>query len=582
LHDLFHPAKQSEQATAKEKTDENADSVSHRKSTPAHLESNRLRLMSLLAARFHSRPIKWLDCENGDCSPHAERHVQVEIAPVDDDSRFAEAVSLCADQLRACRIDKVIVDSKSAGTPDTYFVTSSETAPSETEMMIPLMVSDIDSAESPIPSAARAPLKGFLRGYIDPCMHNLLAAIGRNRLREGLNAELVCDQAITRAVVGESIADQISDLTKLSKNKTLSPCQRTASETFIAVLNDLTGSDKLSTDKAKADAAKLYRNLPDSMYRDEALKLLAAKTDSKTNLSNKPTEDSQALWGMAFITAIVIALLPVDLVFLVVLTRFWLAPKPTPPEGTDSAGFGSSEEPVVRYGWARTLAVYGWQMVSLILVLLFQLAAGINNEFESTLEALRTPLVRAFYELISNLIINSTVFFAYFKFFLPEGITFQDAFGLYWRTNRYSAKQLVLFGIAGWLAVDAVTAVCLSLLAFFHHPETPPGAPATLAKTVSAGAWFIIFVAECVLGPVFEELCFRGVLYRSLRTMWGVFPSLIVSSLLFAILHGEVAPWLLFHKFAVGAVNALMYEKTKSLTPAIISHCLNNTFVALI
>jgi membrane protease YdiL (CAAX protease family) len=79
-----------------------------------------------------------------------------------------------------------------------------------------------------------------------------------------------------------------------------------------------------------------------------------------------------------------------------------------------------------------------------------------------------------------------------------------------------------------------------------------------------------------------EELCFRGVLYRGLRASWGVFPSVIVSSLLFAVLHGELAPWLLFHKFAVGTLNALLFEKTKSLTPAIVLHCLNNLFLKFI
>jgi membrane protease YdiL (CAAX protease family) len=76
-----------------------------------------------------------------------------------------------------------------------------------------------------------------------------------------------------------------------------------------------------------------------------------------------------------------------------------------------------------------------------------------------------------------------------------------------------------------------------------------------------------------------EELCFRGVLYRGLRASWGIVPSLIVSSLWFAVLHNDFSPWLLFHKFAVGAVNALLYEKTKSLLPAVVSHCLNNIFL---
>ncbi|MFK9828025.1 CPBP family intramembrane glutamic endopeptidase, partial [Escherichia coli] len=85
------------------------------------------------------------------------------------------------------------------------------------------------------------------------------------------------------------------------------------------------------------------------------------------------------------------------------------------------------------------------------------------------------------------------------------------------------------------------------------------------ARSTSLIAALIIIINECVYGPLMEELCFRGVLYRGLRGVWDIVPSLIVSSLWFAVLHGELAPWLLFQKFAIAALNCLLFEKTKSL-----------------
>lgn len=586
LHELFHPAKHGEQTTASTTSAEVApdtpvqDENSQRRKSPKLLASNRLRLMTLLSGRFESRVTKWLDCENKQCQPNALTHVQVEIAPVSDESRFRDAVSLCGAELRVCWIDKVIVAAKSADKKSTYYVTSNETAPSESEMMIPLLVSDSSLSKSSSPIITRTGAMELLTGCIRPSMNNLLQAIARNKLRKKLDAELVFDEATTRAAMGESIESQINDLKHLSEDKERSSCQRRACEIFITILKDMTVTDKLPAKQIEDDAQRLLQNLPDSMYREEALNLLGSKSDTKVKLSNRTDEESQDLWGLAFTTLFFVALFPVSLVFLVILIKLLLAK--TTSSSSENAAQESNEPPTVRYGWARVLVVFGWQIFSIILVILFELALGIDNQFESTISALRNPLQRGVFELVSNLIINSTVFVAYFKYCLPERISFQDAFALHWRTKQYTAKQLILLGVVGWLAMNSVTDVSLGLLAFFHYPETPTGAPAMLAKTISVGASFTIFVAEAIFGPFVEELCFRGVLYRSLRTIWGVGPSLIVSSLLFAVLHCELAPWLLFHKFAVGAINALMYEKTKSLTPAIVSHCLNNIFVAIV
>lgn len=538
--------------------------------------------MTWLSVRFGSHINKWLDCENKPCERGALTHVQVEIAPVSDESRFRDAVSLCAAELRVCWIDKIIVAANGGDKKATYYVTSNETAPSESEMAIPLMVSDMRAPESSSAVIAQSGVKEFLTGCMRPCMNNLLAAIARNKQRTKPNAELVFDEATTRATIGESIEPQINDLKQLAGDKEQSGCERHASETFIALLKDMTSVDKLPAKQTEADAELLYQNLPDSMYREEALNLLESRSNTKVNLSNRTDDEKQELWGLAFITLLFAALFLVGLVFLVVLAKLLLTKTPTTNTSDKPDLQEDTEQTTVRYGLGRVLVVFGWQIFSIVLAILFQLALGIDNQFESTMSALRNPLQRGFFELISNMIINSTVLVVYFKYCLPDGISFQNAFALRWQTRQYPSKQLVWMGVVGWLAMNSLTVVSLGLLALFHYPETPTDTPAALAKTISLGAGFTIFVAETILGPFLEELCFRGVLYRSLRSMWGVGPSLIVSSLVFAVLHCELAPWLLFHKFAVGAINALTYEKTKSLTPAIVSHCLNNIFVAIV
>lgn len=85
-----------------------------------------------------------------------------------------------------------------------------------------------------------------------------------------------------------------------------------------------------------------------------------------------------------------------------------------------------------------------------------------------------------------------------------------------------------------------------------------------------------------------EELFYRGYLYTSLRKSWGVLPGAVISSALFGARHatqlGLVGPdfpwgaalsWALF-SFLAGCALCWLYEKTKSLTPAILAHYLLN------
>jgi len=77
-----------------------------------------------------------------------------------------------------------------------------------------------------------------------------------------------------------------------------------------------------------------------------------------------------------------------------------------------------------------------------------------------------------------------------------------------------------------------------------------------------------------VLGPLAEELIYRGLLYRIFRRHWGVMPSAVLSALIFGLAHGE--PWYIFGLVALGVVFALVYEFSGSLTTAAVAHAVHN------
>lgn len=82
------------------------------------------------------------------------------------------------------------------------------------------------------------------------------------------------------------------------------------------------------------------------------------------------------------------------------------------------------------------------------------------------------------------------------------------------------------------------------------------------------------FVALVIITPLFEELVFRGVLFHGLRRRVPFATSAVLSSLLFAVAHGQLNVAL--DTFVLGMMLCLLTEKSKSLIPAMALHALKN------
>lgn len=77
-----------------------------------------------------------------------------------------------------------------------------------------------------------------------------------------------------------------------------------------------------------------------------------------------------------------------------------------------------------------------------------------------------------------------------------------------------------------------------------------------------------------ILAPIVEEFVFRGLLLRRWSEKWSTKKAMIVSSLIFAIFHGDPIGAFLF-----GLVMCYVYFLSGSLWLPIICHALNN-FIA--
>jgi membrane protease YdiL (CAAX protease family) len=84
-----------------------------------------------------------------------------------------------------------------------------------------------------------------------------------------------------------------------------------------------------------------------------------------------------------------------------------------------------------------------------------------------------------------------------------------------------------------------------------------------------------------VAAPICEEVCFRGMLFAGMRERLPGFAAALVSGLVFGALHATTGVSAVPPLVVLGAILALLYERTGSIVPGILLHMMNNAIVVL-
>lgn len=111
-----------------------------------------------------------------------------------------------------------------------------------------------------------------------------------------------------------------------------------------------------------------------------------------------------------------------------------------------------------------------------------------------------------------------------------------------------------------------------------------PDASDQLAVTPSTGLSLIdlicLLIIVAIIGPVIEEMVFRGLVFKYVRLKRGLGSALFLSSLAFAATH--FIPVLIPVFFVMGYAFGVVAEGTKSLYPAIAIHAFNNALSTML
>ena len=125
--------------------------------------------------------------------------------------------------------------------------------------------------------------------------------------------------------------------------------------------------------------------------------------------------------------------------------------------------------------------------------------------------------------------------------------------------------------IVGWTIVLMIASIILVLLMSFIGVGIDNSKTESVQNHLSPLTFLIAFVSACIISPVYEEIFYRGFLYRWLRSHYGLWVGMLGSSFIFMIVHiptYNVLPV----SFMSGLLFSWTYEKTGSVIPAMIIH----------
>jgi hypothetical protein len=138
--------------------------------------------------------------------------------------------------------------------------------------------------------------------------------------------------------------------------------------------------------------------------------------------------------------------------------------------------------------------------------------------------------------------------------------------------RRFRASAIKLAALA-WLTYFIASAI-YSAVIVEPKQEDVGGQLGVGDANIAIAVTAVVLVA--VIGPMWEELFFRGFLFSGLRQGWSFWPAAVVTGLLFGLVHAPEGITIVVPLGILGGALAWLYERTGSLWPCIGIHWFNN------
>lgn len=138
----------------------------------------------------------------------------------------------------------------------------------------------------------------------------------------------------------------------------------------------------------------------------------------------------------------------------------------------------------------------------------------------------------------------------------------RDHFSLY-PLNRAAILPLVLLGFSSNLALNV-------LLRYLPFPQSWWDSYEAASSVIPNDPALIPMLAVSIVGPITEELCFRGLIFTRLKHGMGGLLAALVSSLIFGAVHGTMI-WFCYAS-ALGLLMVWLFSRFGTLWASIVFH----------
>jgi membrane protease YdiL (CAAX protease family) len=178
---------------------------------------------------------------------------------------------------------------------------------------------------------------------------------------------------------------------------------------------------------------------------------------------------------------------------------------------------------------------------------------------------------------VTTLVVELCVILGVFAFAAGKGTPARGAIGL----TTFRLRAALAVGLRGYVAVFpwVLLALFLTVELLRAFEVTVPVEPIQklLLQERDPLVVGLTVALACVIGPVAEELLFRGVLYAALRRRLNRPTALLAGSAIFALIHANPVGCLSL--FLMGILLADLYERTGTLWCPLIVHIAHNTLL---
>lgn len=174
-----------------------------------------------------------------------------------------------------------------------------------------------------------------------------------------------------------------------------------------------------------------------------------------------------------------------------------------------------------------------------------------------------------FIDVIAGIVILYFVIVKYGEKLACLGIAFV---GFY--KNVLSGIAAYVFILPILIAVLILSTMLLNAIGY-KFPAQPVFDIFLEEKRSNVILFLTVFVS--ILGPIIEEIFFRGFLYSAVRKRFGVLSGVLLSAALFSMLHANMAGFAPI--MILGILMAFLYETTGSLVAPMVVHIIHNSII---